>query len=94
MRINATSKFIFMTQGKRRLMSRFIVKGTLNLVNDWKGENDIGADFYLPIYTKSFVMIGGLGQSCVVKSLLIKPFHKIKTQYTTDRRNCDCCNII
>jgi hypothetical protein len=62
-------------------------------VNDCKTENEISADYYLPTFDSSYVMIGSIGQSCIVKNCLIKPFHKIKTQFSTDRRNCECCNI-
>jgi hypothetical protein len=65
----------------------------LTIGNDCKTENEISADFYLPLYTKSYIMMGGVGQSCVVRNFLIKPFHKIKTQFSNDRRNCECCNI-
>ncbi len=39
-------------------------------------------------------MIGGLGQSVVIKNFTISPINKSKTQFSGDKKNCECCIII
>jgi len=63
----------------------------IHLVNDSKAENEISGNFYLPIYEDSKVMIGGLGQSVIIKDYTISPINKSKTQFSGDKKNCECC---
>jgi hypothetical protein len=64
-------------------------------VNDSKEPNLIDANFFLPIPLgkKSKVMIGGTGQSCVLKNFTCKSFIKFDSS-DSDRKKCDCCSII
>jgi hypothetical protein len=54
----------------------------------------MSSDFYIPLHSQSLVMLGGIGHSVVVKNFNVKPFHKMKMQFATDRKNCECCNIV
>jgi len=69
------------------------------LVNDSKTQNLITADFFLPNYDNCRLLIGGYGQSCILKSMITKTFNKNNINldgisvFSNERRNCDCCNI-
>lgn len=56
-------------------------------------ENSIQGDFFLPMFDYSKFMIAGSGQSCLIKKLKLKAFHKMGMQMQGEGRNCECCKI-
>lgn len=68
-------------------------------MNDSKTENLATSDFFLPLYNKCRFMIAGSGQQCLVKSLALKCLMKTHAEddknsnFTQEKRNCDCCTI-
>ncbi len=68
-------------------------------MNDSKIDNIISADFFLPNYDKCRLMVGGYGQSIILKSLMSKTFNNSQIDldgiavFSNERKNCDCCSI-
>lgn len=57
--------------------------------------NNIKADFYLPYFGQSKVIVAGIGSKCNVKSLICKTTYKTdESPFSTEKRNCDCCILI
>ena len=82
---------------KVQVMDAGLEKISLNiLLNDSIEHDIIEGNFYLPVKKKSRIMIAGSGQSCIVNTLICKPFVKdfLYPDFGAERKNCDCCLLI
>jgi hypothetical protein len=67
----------------------------INAVNSSKMSNNIKADFYLPYFGMSRIIVSGVGSRCNIKSLISKTTYKSEeSPYVSEKRNCDCCILI
>ena len=60
-------------------------------------DNSVEGAFFLPVLNKFKLLIGGTGESCLVKAFYGK-YMRLEmdddTLLTSERRNCECCKII
>ena len=64
-------------------------------INNNKKFNHIEGKFYLPIIKRSKLLFCGIGQSILVKKLLISNIEKFEDLESVDfhKKSCTCCNI-